>query len=136
MLCLDASVVVRIATGTASPQLLELNEQWYADRERLIAPNLLGYEFTNSIYKLVRHGASPSVVGPAFETWRQMNIELVEGSDLHEEALALAIEYGIRASYDAHYLILAERRQSELYTCDRRFYNSLRGDWPQVRVVE
>ncbi len=136
MLCLDASVVVRIATGTASPQLLELNEQWYADRERLIAPNLLGYEFTNSIYKLVRHGASSSVVGPAFETWRQMNIELVEGSDLHEEALALAIKYGIRASYDAHYLILAQRRQSELYTCDRRFYNSLRGDWPQVRVVE
>lgn len=136
MLCLDASVVVRIATGTASPTLMALQEQWVVDGEHFIAPNFLGYEFTNAIYRLVRTSGSTAAVGLAFETWRQMEIELIDGGQLHQEALDLAVKYGMRASYDVHYLLLARDREIDLYTCDRRFFNSLRGDWPQVHVVD
>ncbi len=135
MLCLDASVIVCIATGDASEELQQLAIQWASDGERFIAPAVLGYEFTNALYKAARSGAEASAVALAFQTYRKMNIELVDCSDIHEEALALSLKYGMRASYDAHYLLLAAKRDVDLYTCDRTFVNSLRGDWPRVFAI-
>jgi predicted nucleic acid-binding protein len=132
---LDASVVVCIATGETSDELQELAALWATIGERFIAPNFLGHEFTNALYKAIKKGAELSAAMLASDTFRQMNIELLDCSDIHEEALALSAKYGMRASYDSHNLLLAAKQAVDLYTCDRTFGQSLRSDWPRVHWV-
>jgi predicted nucleic acid-binding protein len=125
-----------LATGDVSESLQALGRQWAMDGERFVAPNFLGYEFSNAVYKLIRRGVEPSLAPQAFEAMRRIGIDFVDCSDLHEEAIELSRKYGMRATYDAHYLALSAKFDIDMYTCDRTLFNSLRGEWPRVHVVE
>ena len=50
-------------------------------------------------------------------------------------ALEVADKLGLRASYDAHYLALAEHLGVELWTADDRFWNAAKGSFPWMRWV-
>ena len=54
---------------------------------------------------------------------------------LHQEALKMANLYNISATYDAHYLALAERLQVELWTADRRLFNSVSKSLSWVKLI-
>lgn len=135
MLCLDASIIVGLATGDISGELREEARGWFLNGTRFIAPNLMGYEFANAMYKSVKRGADPGVVATAFEAMRNLRIDLVDCSDFHEEAIAIARKYVLRASYDAHYVALAARREVELVTSDRELAKALEQDYPFVRYI-
>jgi predicted nucleic acid-binding protein len=49
-------------------------------------------------------------------------IELFGGIGLHRRALELAQSLSLPATYDAHYLAVAEDLQAELWTADRRLF--------------
>jgi predicted nucleic acid-binding protein len=51
-----------------------------------------------------------------------------------ERAIEIAALTGQRASYDSHYLALAERLGCELWTADDRFRDAARGPRVQARV--
>jgi predicted nucleic acid-binding protein len=51
-----------------------------------------------------------------------------------ERAIEIAALTGQRASYDSHYLALAERLGCELWTADDRFRDAARGSRVQARV--
>ncbi|MEA5537299.1 hypothetical protein [Crocosphaera sp. XPORK-15E] len=40
------------------------------------------------------------------------------------------------ATYDAHYLVLAQRFQADLYTSDKRLFNSVKSSLSWVHLVE
>ncbi len=42
-------------------------------------------------------------------------------------AIELAEQYSLPATYDAHYLALAERNQCEYWTADTRLWNAIAG---------
>jgi len=48
----------------------------------------------------------------------------------------LAEAHGLPATYDAHYLALAERLEAELWTADRRLYAAVQAAMPQVNLVK
>jgi predicted nucleic acid-binding protein len=104
---------------------------------RLCAPALLPYEVTNAVHRYERAGyLTAPTVDRALEALQALPIHLVEDPALHREALALARRHALAATYDAHYLALAERLGCELWTADRRLIGSLSDDLFWLRLVE
>ncbi len=55
---------------------------------------------------------------------------------LHLRAFQLAVDHGLPATYDAHYLALAERLGVELWTMDKKLHAAVGERLPWVRLVE
>jgi predicted nucleic acid-binding protein len=51
------------------------------------------------------------------------------------EALVIAGRFTLPATYEAHYLALAERFGVEFCTTDRRLFNTVSASLPWVRLV-
>lgn len=62
-------------------------------------------------------------------------IELVEEVGLPERAIEIAHQLAQPTTYDSHYLALAEARDCELWTGDRRFFTAVHDAVPRVRWV-
>lgn len=60
---------------------------------------------------------------------------LTEWPGLSFSGLRLAAIAPLGASYDAHYLVLAEELRCELWTVDRRFYLATRLQYPAVHCL-
>lgn len=55
--------------------------------------------------------------------------------ELAPRAIELAAEFAVRASYDFHYLALAEALGGQLWTGDDRLFNLASGHYPLVHWV-
>jgi predicted nucleic acid-binding protein len=55
--------------------------------------------------------------------------------DLHLRAWELASRLGLRTFYDASYLALAEMRNCDLWTANRRLYRTVKGKLDYVRLT-
>lgn len=133
--CVDASMIVRHVT---SKTVTDLWESWMQADARIVAPSLLYYEVTNGLYRYQKTGILPSeAVKKALTAALMLPIDLVSNSDLHVRAKNLAVKFNLPATYDAHYLALAEWMGIELWTADTKFINTLKPfkfDW--VKGIE
>ncbi len=120
--CVDASLVVRlVVSGDADPAVAALWRDWLAEGADPAAPALLGYEVTNALRRYVASEVlEPAEGAAALDAMLGLGIELVYDEQLHGEALALADRLGLPATYDAHYLALAERLGDGFFTGDAR----------------
>jgi len=133
--CVDASVVVRLLVpAPGSDAVAALWERWTAERRRVLAPALLGYEVTNALRRYEVLGSlTPDEVNDALDIYTSLGLVHVDEPALHAEALKLARQHGLKAAYDAHYLAVARRFGADLCTADARLANAVgRGD---VRLV-
>jgi predicted nucleic acid-binding protein len=134
--CVDASLVVRVVMAP-SDHIRNVWEEWDAEGRRLVAPTLLYYELANAILQYQRSGqVSATTAQQALEAALQLPIEPYGDRDLNRRALALASAYGLTATYDAHYLALAERLRAELWTADRRLARAVQPKLDWVHYVE
>lgn len=123
-LCIDASVVIRLAT---SDTVTALWESWMTDEVKVVAPSLLYYEVTNGLYRYYKAGIYPSeAVTTTLKAALALPIELITVSDLHPRAAEIAMRFNLPATYDAHYLALAEWMEVDLWTADIRLVNALK----------
>lgn len=104
-------------------------------------PNLrtstLGYEVTNALYQMVRHTMiNKHVAETALRAMTALPITIYEEDVFHQKALDAAVRLNIKSAYDAHYLALAEYLQCDLWTADKRLYNSTHRHMSWVRLVE
>jgi len=137
LLCVDANLVIRLVADPAGESAQNLWEQWDAERRQLAAPTLLYYEVTNALYRYHKLGyLSTSSVKLAFRAALALPLQLCGETDLHWRALDIAERLGLSATYDAHYLALAEWLGSELWTADRRLAHTVQASLPWVRLVE
>jgi predicted nucleic acid-binding protein len=136
--CVDASIVLRRALQPDDDAIKELWQSWVDDEVRLVAPTLLFYEVTNGLYQQQRNKIlSPETIWKALELALDLPINLVNEANLHLRAREIAMEYNLPATYDAHYLALAEWMDIDLWTADMRLINTLKPfkvKW--VRAVE
>jgi len=136
--CVDASIVVRFALSQEDAAIKQLWKSWFAREVRLVAPTLLYYEVTNGLYQQQKGGLlSPEFVCAALEVVLAFPVELVGDPALHRRARELAARYNLSATYDAHYLALAERMGIDLYTADGCLVNALRPfkiDWVKLAI--
>jgi predicted nucleic acid-binding protein len=102
----------------------------------MYAPALLTYEVTNILFQNVRQGKitlEDAKKGIKDVLGTGLKLEFTQGSTINIRALELAQRFNLPATYDPHYLALAEREQCELWTADKRLWNSIRGKLPWVR---
>lgn len=88
-------------------------------------PDLFYIEVTNIFWKYVRAGMYTSgEVQADLATLKSLSLRAVSTAELMEEAVSIAITYGISA-YDASYVALSQRVNAPLLTLDQKLANTL-----------
>lgn len=133
----DTSIVIKWAIKEEYTDLaLALLADWTGNGTIILAPALLSYEATNVFHQRIRRDAYP------FEDARRALDEIIyelivfdfaSTPALHIRAIQLSQQFALPAAYDAQYLALAESKQCEFWTADRRLWNSIRDKLPWVR---
>lgn len=135
-ICVDANLIVRLVADPDDTIVRRHWQQWQADGRQLAAPALLHYEIANALYQYQRHGfLSPETVHWAQEAALALPLTLHGDPDLHRAAVRLAQRLALPATYDAHYLVVAERQNAELWTADRRLFHAVQDNLPWVRLI-
>ena len=135
--CVDASFVMRLLLSEEVAVRAEsLVRQWCEADRPLVAPSLLRYEVSNALFRYVAHGEiSLEQALSLFDASAGLGIRLFEDEELHRRAMQLAHSLSLDASYDAHYLALAERLGAVLWTADRRLAKVRGEGLPRVEVL-
>jgi predicted nucleic acid-binding protein len=118
----DASLVIKWFV----PEIhFEAARRWLGASHDYVAPDLLFSETGNTVWKKVRRKELEETEG------RQLVIDLAEVAvetvatpNLLQDALALALTAGVTV-YDAMYLTLAVRLETEVITGDDRFADKI-----------
>jgi predicted nucleic acid-binding protein len=128
-ICVDASLLLRLVMTPGQMALKQQWQQWLeVERRDVIAPALLHYEVTNAIHQYHRSKQISAQTARETQTFLlEMPIRLYQDAALHQSALALSRRLSLAATYDAHYLALAERMGASFWTADKRLFNSVSG---------
>src|SRR5947209_8678954 len=133
----DTSIVFKwVIDESDSSTALALLTEWISMGLEIHAPALIVYEVTNALHQRVRPGEL-SLAEAEKALAKVENSEILfhfsQGSTLSSRALVLANYYNLPATYDAHYLALAEREGCELWTADMRLWRVIKDKLPWVR---
>jgi predicted nucleic acid-binding protein len=137
IICVDANLVVIRVADPNDAVVQGTWRQWRLDGRGFVAPNLIWYEVTNVLRQLMRSGQmSAAAASAALDAALTIPIAVHLGADLHRGALDLAQRLNLPATYDAHYLVLAERLGVDFWTLDQRLFNSIGARLPWVKLVQ
>jgi len=131
----DASIALKWTINEAdSSTALALLADWTYREIEVHAPSLLAYEVTNALYRRIRKGEIPfydARRGLTEIIYKVVEFDFPEEPDFNIRAMELGQQFGLPATYDSHYLALAESKECELWTADLRMWNSVKGklDW-------
>jgi predicted nucleic acid-binding protein len=137
MKCIDASFIIRLLTSHNVDSLYNVHwQQWQKSNTVIVAPTLIMYEVSNGLYRYQKAGQiTQAEAEDLLERALNLGIRFYGDAHLHQEALKMANLYNLSATYDAHYLALAERLQIELWTADRRLFNSVSNSLSWVKLI-
>jgi predicted nucleic acid-binding protein len=136
-ICLDASFVVRVVTGTDDDVVHPIWRQWRHERRDFVAPILLRFEVTNALYRYQQRGVrNAEDTRITLRAALALPIQFRDDDDSHERALSFAARFNFSAAYDAHYLGLADRLGTEFWTADKKLAHSVSHALPWVHLVD
>jgi predicted nucleic acid-binding protein len=137
VVCVDANFVVYlVSSDPPETRFRDLWDQWQESEYRITAPALIYFEVSNSFHRLaVGRLLLPERASQFLEDALNLNITLYSDAELHQRALTLARQLTLPATYDAHYLALAQRLGAEFWTADRRLVQAVQATLPWVNLV-
>jgi predicted nucleic acid-binding protein len=136
-ICVDASLVVRLLVDSNGKDIQTLWQEWETAARQIVAPTLLYYEVANALYQYQKHGyLQAETVFQAMEVALQLPIRLQEGEHHHLRALRISQQFELPATYDAHYLAVAENLNATFWTADRRLVTTIQPELTWVRLWE
>ncbi len=125
-ICIDAGPVIHLVAFPEKESVQQSWESWEENGITITAPVLLYFEVTNILYRYHKFGVlSDKGLFTALTAALALPIDLVEDPELHFRAAEIASLYNLSATYDAQYLALAERFESELWTTDEKLFNQI-----------
>jgi predicted nucleic acid-binding protein len=137
----DANVAVKwVINEHDSGVALDLLRDWAKNEVAILAPMLLASETTNILYRAVKSEkllfndakvGIEEIIFPAIT----FDVVHIHTSEFFIRIMHLAKQFHLPATYDVHYLALAEREQCEFWTADMRLYNSVKEQLPWVRLM-
>lgn len=133
----DASLAAKWALqendSAGAERLLQI---WLDQGVELLGPSWFACDVSNVLFQRVR---SEQMVADKARLDLLDLLGLITVTDREPavaiRALALAIRFGRRATYDCHYLALAEYLGCEYWTADQRFWTATREVFPFVRWI-
>jgi predicted nucleic acid-binding protein len=135
----DTSIVLKwVLDEPDSAIALALLNRWMNEGIVIQAPALLTYEVANALFQRVRKGEmTTDKARQALEDvlFPELVLHFLEYVELSKRAITLAQQYSLPATYDAHYLALAEHEQCEYWTADSRLCNAVKDKLPWVRQL-
>ncbi len=136
--CLDASFLVQLVThGRFVARAANLWQEWHHQGRELVAPGLIYYEISNALYRYRKADMiSAQDAERVLESVLAFSVTIYQDHDLHRRALDLAEEFSLPATYDAHYLALAERLDADFWTADRRLFDAVHETLSWVHLLE
>ena len=122
----DASVCIKqFVPDPLSAKAQQLFAHLANPQNEIYIPDLFYIESANALWKYVRAGQlTATQVQANLATLKALSLRVISTADLMEEAVNIAIAYGISA-YDASYVALSHRVSSPLLTLDQRLVNTL-----------
>jgi predicted nucleic acid-binding protein len=138
VICVDASVAIKwLLKEERSDRAIALYETTAKANQPIVAPPLLPLEITNILRQRMRAQDAISLIRATehLAAFLALSIELRNPTGLHFQALVLADALDLPATYDAHYLALAEHLGCELWTDDQRLIRRVATSLPFVRWV-
>ena len=133
----DASIALKWVLDEPDSDIAQILLAEWIDKELVIlAPALLAYEATNSLYRKVRKGeitrdrARQALTKILFTG---LELDFSQDTSRSMKAMELSERFDRPATYDSHYLALAEREDCEFWTADTRLWNSIRGKFSWAR---
>ncbi len=138
MICADASVAVKwILDEERSDRARALYSAAVRSSGPIIAPPLLPLEVTNILRQRMRTRDGLSLVAATqhLDDFLALAVEYHNPTGLHYQALVLADALNLPATYDAHYLALAEHLDCDLWTDDQRLIRHVSNSLPFVRWI-
>ncbi|HZK49204.1 MAG TPA: type II toxin-antitoxin system VapC family toxin [Thermoleophilia bacterium] len=134
--CVDASFILRLFMGPDEETAWRLWDSWLARGSSIHSPALLGYEIANALHRYRRAGfLSLSSADLVLDAALSLPTRLHSGRELHARALRLAADLSLPATYDAHYLAVAEQFGAELWTADARLAAQVPDGPPPVGLL-
>lgn len=136
-ICVDANLVVKLFVPQPSPHVINLWAEWKNTQASLVAPSLIFYEATNALYQMTRHGElSHDSASSAISAMPSLPIQIVGFPGIHQRAPTIAIDHGLKATYDTYYLALSEHLGCELWTTGKRLFNAIRHTLDWIHFVD
>lgn len=136
---IDASIATKwIVPEHDSQQASILLTEWKRNEYTLLAPVLFVYEITNILYRKALAGdIAYEDIAPGLINILSNSVELDKSTDkqLSLRAIELAHQFRLLATYDAHYLALAEREGCEFWTADTRLWRAVRDKLEWVHTL-
>ena len=137
---LDASFVLKwVLNESDSSKALALLTEWASEGVVILAPALLAYEAANALYQHVHSGEFSADAARQSLTdviLKGLTFDFSSDLALSMRAIELAGQYDLSATYDSHYLALAEREGCEFWTADTKMWRAIRGKLPWVRWLD
>lgn len=135
----DTSVALKwVLDEPDSGVALALLAEWSGANKTVFAPPLITYEAANALYQRVRKGQMSLDRAKAALAQALLVVEIMAPRSRQDLALSLramelAHQFSLPATYDPHYLALAEREGCEYWTADERLWNAVKGKLAWVR---
>jgi predicted nucleic acid-binding protein len=134
----DASIALKwVLNEIDSTTALALLTDWNKVGTIIRAPALLAYEITNTLYQSVR--TNRITINTAKDSLNlittTVELDFSAPSTIHIRAMELAKQFNLSATYDAHYLALAERVGCDLWTSDTRMWRMVKEHLSWVRCL-
>ena len=120
----DASLALKwLVREVYTAEANDLGRLWNSQGTRIAAPYLMPVEVTNALHQRVARGElTLEAASQRMESLLSSGLELLQPPHLYGRALELAGQLRQGATYDAHYMALAETLGCELWTADEKFY--------------
>lgn len=136
----DASIVLKwVLLEPDSHVARTLLAEWIDKETVLLAPGLLVYEITNSLYRKARKGEitfEEAELSLRKILLTGLEFDFSEDPNLSLKAIELAKHFDLAATHDLYYLALAQREGCELWTSDTKMWRAVGGKIAWVRRLE
>jgi predicted nucleic acid-binding protein len=143
MICVDSSVAAKwIFEEEYQVEAEAIYQEALAASDTIVAPPLLPIEITNIVRQRMRRAKGPGDPLLSLPEARQhlgaflaFSIQLVSPPELHQRALELSSAFDLPATYDSHYLALAQVLGCDFWTADRNLISAVGTKLPFVRWI-
>lgn len=132
----DSSVVIKwFVVEPYSVEARSILDRYQAGELDLLAPDLICAEIGNIVWKKHRfQSLAAEDAQQIIDAFHLLSLKLTSTATLLDEAYRLAVIHQ-RTVYDAMYLALSVREQSQLVTADEKLVNALQSAFPNVISV-